>query len=278
MPMPCSPEITRQAARQHHDARHGLVRGLQHLVVVAVDRDVGVHVAVAGVHVQRHPDAAPSTGGGCAGTRGMGLERRAGEDAPQRRADLRLPRGAQRGPAARSERQLGPVSVAPRQLRHPANCHRPRTSASSASACCTRSSSSSAEGISPASSVLPSGRCPGEEGLRSASTSSASLLRRLSSMLMRSMPSVYSPCAAGDHHVLVDLEGVGVAADRGGALAVEPELLARLALTATKPSPARLLAMRTTSLVARATASASSPAMSPTSTIFGRPPRLLLVA
>ena len=36
--------------------------------------------------------------------------------------------------------------------------------------------------------------------------------------------------------------------------------------------------VRTTSLVARATASASSPAMSPTSTILGRPPRLDLVA
>ncbi len=30
-----------------------------------------------------------------------------------------------------------------------------------------------------------------------------------------------------DHHVFVDLEGVGVLADRGGALAVEPEFLAR---------------------------------------------------
>ena len=49
------------------------------------------------------------------------------------------------------------------------------------------------------------------------------------------------------------------------------------ASTAMKPSPLRLLAMRTTSLVARATASGSSPAMSPISTILGRPPRLLLV-
>ena len=31
-----------------------------------------------------------------------------------------------------------------------------------------------------------------------------------------------------DHHVLVDLEGIGVAADGRGALAVEPELLARV--------------------------------------------------
>jgi hypothetical protein len=58
------------------------------------------------------------------------------------------------------------------------------------------------------------------------------------------------------------------------------------ALTATKPSPLRPLARRTTSLVARATASGSSPTMSPTSTIFGTAegpplastPRLLLVA
>ena len=52
-------------------------------------------------------------------------------------------------------------------------------------------------------------------------------------------------------------------------------------LMATKPSPLRLLAMRTTSLVARATASASSPTMSPTSTILGTLAvvmRLLLVA
>jgi hypothetical protein len=59
MPMPCSPEITpSSAARQRHDAVDRRVGGLQHLVVVGVDRDVGVHVAVAGVHVQRDEDAA----------------------------------------------------------------------------------------------------------------------------------------------------------------------------------------------------------------------------
>ena len=48
-------------------------------------------------------------------------------------------------------------------------------------------------------------------------------------MLIRSMPSVYSPIAVErDDDVLVDLERVGVLADRRGALAVEPELLARL--------------------------------------------------
>ncbi|MCY1524578.1 hypothetical protein D9M68_595180 [compost metagenome] len=49
-------------------------------------------------------------------------------------------------------------------------------------------------------------------------------------------------------------------------------------LTATKPSPWRVLASRTTSLAAVATASSSSPTMSPIRTILGSTPRLLLVA
>ena len=46
-----------QAARQRHDAGHRLMRGLQHGVVVAVDGDVGMHIAVTGVHMQRRPGA-----------------------------------------------------------------------------------------------------------------------------------------------------------------------------------------------------------------------------
>ena len=45
-----------EPACQTHDASHGLMRGLQHVVVIAVDRDVGVHVAITRVHVQRNPD------------------------------------------------------------------------------------------------------------------------------------------------------------------------------------------------------------------------------
>ena len=59
MPMPCSPEITPSSdlARRMMRATAALA-SLQHLVVVGVDRDVGVHVAVAGVHVQRDEHAA----------------------------------------------------------------------------------------------------------------------------------------------------------------------------------------------------------------------------
>ena len=70
-------------------------------------------------------------------------------------------------------------------------CHWPRTSATSASAWATRSSSSSAEGMSLASSLLPSGRLPLVKNSVNASAS-ASLFCSDSSMLMRSMPSVYS--------------------------------------------------------------------------------------
>ncbi len=44
-----------QRTRQHHDARHGMVRGLQHFIVIAVDRQVGVHIAVASMHMERGP-------------------------------------------------------------------------------------------------------------------------------------------------------------------------------------------------------------------------------
>ena len=86
-----------ERARQHHDAGHGTVRRLQHVVVVAVDGQVGVHVAVARMHVQRHPDAALEH----AAVDGRafiqdGLESRAIEDGLQRRTKLGFPAGAQR--------------------------------------------------------------------------------------------------------------------------------------------------------------------------------------
>ena len=59
MPMPCSPEITPPSARASAMMRAtAALASLQHRVVVGVDRDVGVHVAVARVHVQRDEHAA----------------------------------------------------------------------------------------------------------------------------------------------------------------------------------------------------------------------------
>ena len=92
-------------------------------------------------------------------------------------------------------------------------------------------------------------------------------------MLMRSMPSVYSAMRGSgittSSLILKALVCLLMAAVR---LRSSQNFLRASGLMAMKPSPLRELAMRTTSEVARATASASSPAMSPNSTIFGRPP------
>ncbi len=97
-------------------------------------------------------------------------------------------------------------------------------------------------------------------------------------MLMRSMPSVYSPMRGSgittSSLILKALVWREIAAVR---LRSSQNFLRASADTATKPSPERVLAMRTTSEVARATASGSSPTMSPTSTILGMVPRLDLV-
>ena len=42
-----------EPARDAHDASDRCPGRLQHLVIVGVDRDVGVHIAIAGMHVQR---------------------------------------------------------------------------------------------------------------------------------------------------------------------------------------------------------------------------------
>ena len=47
-----------QFSREGHDARHCRVRFLQHAVVVGIHRNVGVHIAVACVHMQRNKYAA----------------------------------------------------------------------------------------------------------------------------------------------------------------------------------------------------------------------------
>ena len=49
---------TIERASQRHNARNGGVRLLQHLIVVTVHWQISVNVAVACMHMQRHPHAA----------------------------------------------------------------------------------------------------------------------------------------------------------------------------------------------------------------------------
>ncbi len=138
-------------------------------------------------------------------------------------------------------------------------------------------SSSSAESLSRStSSDLPSASGPASKA--SSASSTFSLLRIDSSMLMRSMPSVYSPIRSSgmttSSLILKALVWRAIAAVRARS---SQKVLRASGDTATKPSPERPLAIRTTSDVALATPSSSSPTMSPISTIFGRPPRRDLV-
>ena len=157
-------------------------------------------------------------------------------------------------------------------------CQVARTSANTARACCTRSPNNSGEGTSLASSIAPNGKLPSANNASNASHK-LSLLRKESSMFKRSIPSVYSPMRGKgmttSSLILKALVWRLMAAVR---LRSSQNFLRASGLIAMKPSPLRELARRTTSEVARATSSALSPAISPTNTILGRPPRLLLVA
>ena len=86
-----------QIAGNPHDAFDGTIGLVQHLVVVGIHRDVGVHIAVAGMHVQRNPHAAAQH---AFVDFFDGLQHRrkcaANEQPAQMRAHFRLPRSADR--------------------------------------------------------------------------------------------------------------------------------------------------------------------------------------
>jgi hypothetical protein len=92
----------------------------------------------------------------------------------------------------------------------------------------------------------------------SSASSSASLLAIDSSMLMRSTPSVIAQAGERNHHVLVDLEGVGVGGDGGGARAVRQNALRASGVTAIKPAPPRARASSTMRAAAASAASSSA--------------------
>ena len=110
-------------------------------------------------------------------------------------------------------------------------------------------------------------------------SNSCSLFFIDNSILMRSMPSVYSPMRSSgittSSLILNAFVCLAIAAVRARS---SQNFLRASGLTATKPSPTRVFAIRTTSEAARATASSSSPTMSPNKAILGKTPRFDLVA
>ena len=222
MPMPCSPEITPPSARANFMMRAtASLASLQHLVVVGVDRDVGVHVAVARVHVQRDEHAAAQDFAWIASHCGhQRLEVAAGEDLAQRLASsafhetriawlCRSPkcrrRGARADPAS-ARAHPPPMRAHPRAPPPSCSVARPRFAA----------------------------RPPQMLGIR-LREERREAIRELQLVADRELDvdaldavGVVAEALERDHHVLVDLERVGVLRDRGGARAVEPEALALL--------------------------------------------------
>ena len=142
----------------------------------------------------------------------IGVERRAGEDRLQRRADLRLPRRAQRVVLQLRETACGrlPSAAAPRPGWPSQHCHSARTSRSSASACCTRSSSSSALGdLAGVVALAQRQRALREEGLQRVDQRQLVAQAELDVDALDAL-GVLAHARQRDHHVLVDLEGVGV--------------------------------------------------------------------
>ena len=208
-----------ELAGDAHDAHHGGFRLLQHQVVVGVDRDVGVHVAIARMHVQRHPDAALQhalvDGGGFGADRRKGV---AGEQRSERIAQFALPGHAQRAILqAREERRI----VEPVQQIGPMVAH-----------LCDEAQR---PGRAVAQDLLARQRVElGVSGLAGLERTAQELLERVGKAQLvgdRELDvdafdgiGVVPETRQRDHHVFVDLEGVGVFGDRGGACAVEPEL------------------------------------------------------
>ena len=220
MPMPCSPgDHPAEGARELHDARHRRVGLAQHLVVVGVHRDVGVHVAVAGVHVQRHEDArAQHLGVDRLDRLHHRLEVAPGEDVAQRLAQLRLPRDA-RAVQLHGLEHGGVVEAL--EGGAPARGHLARE--------LQRAGRTVAQQVGAPRAVARLLRAPHrhvarEERLEAAAELELVADRELDVDALDAV-GVVAQALERDHHVLVDLEGVGVARDGGGARAVEPEAL-----------------------------------------------------
>ena len=164
------------------------------------------------------------------------LEVAAGEDLAQRLAQLALPGDAQLvrlhalEDVARRRRRSGQPSPSRSGALRPAAvevARRQRQRARHAQQlqrACRRSprarSSTSASGST--------GRSPAKNCARRVGRASSLLRDRQLDVDALDAVGVVAQALQRDHHVLVDLEGVGVLGDRGGARAVEPEALALL--------------------------------------------------
>ena len=212
-----------ERARERHDAHDDRVRRLQHRVVVGVDRDVRVHVAVARVHVQRDEHAAAQH---ALVDRDDALahrpEREAVEDVVQRRLQLALPRHDDLVALQRRERLVEPVEQV-----LPARAHGRDQLA--------RLRDLRVDQLLRRLRVVLVGPDVLERRRREAADQRVGELelvrdRQLDVDALDAVGVVAEPLERDDD-VLVDLERVRVLGDRRRAAAVGPELLARVGAT-----------------------------------------------
>ena len=207
-----------QRTRQSHDAVHRFVRGLQHLVVVTVDRQIGVHIAVTRVHVQRGPD--PSFQDALVHRielLAQGRKRGAAEQIVQLRAQLGFPAGTK---FMRLQLQQQCFNIA--EPTQPQTAHFGNVGTGLVDALLQQ--------LWRGCVGVVFGRTQGQTFTRQ------QIVERIAqrnfvaqgefNVDALNTVGVLGHARQGNDHVFIDFEGVGVAADGRRAFAVEPKLLA----------------------------------------------------
>ena len=205
------------------------MRGLQHLVVVGVDRNIGVHIAVTGVHMQRSPDPpaqrflvhAPAFSQDR-------LEGNAAEDALQRLENLCLPGSPQRMVLQLVEKAAA-LRFGARQIKlilplQPLRAYFGQQRQGLFDAV--------AEQLGAGDRIIvlvlaQRQLAMGETALQGIDDGNLVAQTQLDIDALDAQR-VLAHAWKRDHHVFIDLERIGMLGDRGGALAVEPEFLARI--------------------------------------------------
>src|ERR1700675_171257 len=223
-----------QVAGNAHDPRHNAIGCVQHRVVVRVDRNVGMHVAVARMHVHGDESAAVKDAPVYRIAIAKHLRKRgADKNAREDRAHLALP-------AYPDAAVLQPVEHAADLAVRRGDLERCEIRA--------RGADWNIHGLE---KVLPTGANPRHQlaGLRPASQVHIRGLARMDlaeKIFVQGVEQlqfvadrqldidafdgvrVLAQSFQGNYHVLIDLERVGVLGDRGGSGAIEPEFAPRL--------------------------------------------------